>query len=290
MSIGEVSLDWADNDVTRKLSDDAPVLGIVHSLVGRAHKNAGFMHYAANRGWRTCVLNRRGHGGMPLRAAPYFNILGNLDDTVIMVKKMRERYPNNFMALAGMSAGGGHLISYIGREGDRVPVDAAASVCPVWDVKMAIRLMRDNHPFVDRLIRETAKNRFLEKEQNQNALKTMPDTLKRARQARSTHELLDAIAPFAGCQDLEHFYEENNPMTYFHGNKTPCLLLSSLDDFICQKEMIAYDDVRTKAKNYVLLTTDEGSHVAYNEGPWGQGSYMWRVTLDFFDTIRCLRT
>ena len=117
----------------------------------------------------------------------------------------------------------------------------------------------------------------------------MPAALEKARQASFIHEFLEAAAPFAGCQNVDQFYEENDPMTFFHGNATPCLLLSSLDDFVCLKEMIAYEDVRDWATNYVLLTTDTGSHISYNEGSWGQGNYMWRVTLDFFDTIRCLQ-
>ena len=45
---------------------------------------------------------------MPIRVVPNaFSIMGNVDDTVIMVKKMRIRFPNNFIGLAGVSAGSG---------------------------------------------------------------------------------------------------------------------------------------------------------------------------------------
>ena len=90
----------------------------------------------------------------------------------------------------------------------------------------------------------------------------------------------------AGCQNIDEFYQENNPMQFFTGNQIPCLVLNALDDFLCLKENIRYD-VKDIVHNYVLAITDQGSHIAYNEGWKAQGNYMWRVTLDFFGTVKC---
>ena len=68
-------------------------------------------------------------------------------------------------------------------------------------------------------------------------------------------------------------------------NKTPTLVLNALDDFLCVKENIRLD-LLDKAEGYALIVTDEGSHIAYSEGCCGQGNYMWRVTLDFFEAVR----
>ena len=89
--LGEISIDWADDEITKNLADDAPIVGILHTITGSARQNAGFMHFAAKRGWRSCVLNRRGHSDMPLRVIPHFSIMGNVDDTVLMVDKIRKR-------------------------------------------------------------------------------------------------------------------------------------------------------------------------------------------------------
>ena len=56
--LGEVSIDWADDEISKNLPIEAPVLGILHTITGSARQNAGFMQYAARRGWRSCVLNR----------------------------------------------------------------------------------------------------------------------------------------------------------------------------------------------------------------------------------------
>ena len=56
--LGEISIDWADDEISKNLPIEAPVLGILHTITGSSRQNAGFMQYAARRGWRSCVLNR----------------------------------------------------------------------------------------------------------------------------------------------------------------------------------------------------------------------------------------
>ena len=157
---GEVSLDWANDEISKNLPNDAPILGILHTITGSARQNVGFMRYAASRGWRSCVLNRRGHSGMPLRV-PYFSIMGNVDDTVLLVNQMRQRYPDNFIGLAGISAGSGQVVSYIGRESSNVSVNVAASLCPAWDISSAFQHLQQRHPWVDRYVTRGIVNHFL---------------------------------------------------------------------------------------------------------------------------------
>ena len=283
--VGEISLDWANDDISKHLPNDAPVLGILHTITGSARQNVGFMRYAASRGWRSCVLNRRGHSGMPLRVVPHFSIMGNVDDTVLLVNQMRQRYPENFIGLAGISAGSGQVVSYIGREGSNVSVNAAASLCPAWDISSAFQHLQQRHPWVDRYVTCGIVNHFLGPAHNQLALSKMPGPTSLAMKATSIGEFMEAAAPLAGCSDVKQFYQENNPMQYFTGNQIPCLVLNALDDFLCLKENIRYD-VKDIVHNYVLCITDQGSHIAYNEGWFGGGNYMWRLTLDFFDTLK----
>lgn len=120
---------------------------------------------------------------------------------------------------------------------------------------------------------------------NQIALAKMPEVVSRAVMSKTLGEFMDRSAPLAACRDLDHFYQENNPMQYFTGNTTPCLVLNALDDFLCLKENIRYD-VKDQVHNYCLAITDYGSHIAYNEGFFGTGNFMWRITLDFFETIK----
>lgn len=90
---------------------------------------------------------------MPLRVIPHFSIMGNIDDTVIMVDKIREKYPDNFVGLAGISAGSGQVVSYIGREGDKAKINVAASLCPAWDISSAFQKLHNTHPWLDRYVK-----------------------------------------------------------------------------------------------------------------------------------------
>ena len=78
-----------------------------------------------------------------------------------LVNQMRQKYPDNFIGLAGISAGSGQVVSYIGKEGSKVQVDAAASLCPAWDISSAFRHLQERHPWVDRYVTRGIVNHFL---------------------------------------------------------------------------------------------------------------------------------
>ena len=40
----------------------------------------------------------------------------------------------------------------------------------------------------------------------------MPSAASKAERANNLEEFMEAAAPLAGCDDLESFYKENNPM------------------------------------------------------------------------------
>ena len=71
--------------------------------------------------------------------------------------------------------------------------------------------------------------------------------------------------------------------------KTPLLLVNSEDDIVCLAENIREDLVRSNPST-LLLRTAKGSHISYNEGLYGQGCYLSRVTMDYLDTVRNLQS
>ena len=97
-----------------------------------------YMRYATSRGWRSCVFNRRGHAGLYL-TSPSFNIVGDPGDTKVQVEHVRQRFPASFLAMVGISAGCGSLLSYLGSEARDTPVSVAAGLCPAYDIERAFR-------------------------------------------------------------------------------------------------------------------------------------------------------
>ena len=53
------------------------------------------------------------------------------------------------------------VVSYIGKEGSNVQVNAAASLCPAWDISSAFRHLQQRHPWVDRYVTRGIVNHFL---------------------------------------------------------------------------------------------------------------------------------
>ena len=54
---------------------------------------------------------------------------------------------------------------------------------------------------------------------------------------------------------------------------------------------IDYILARSRARpGAVLLRTNKGSHISFNEGLFGQGCYLSRVCMDFLDTAKLVDT
>lgn len=76
---------------------------------------------------------------MPL-TSPGFNVVGDAADTAAMVARVRARHPAAaFLAMVGVSAGSGLLVTYLGRHHATTPVQAAVALCPAYDIERAFR-------------------------------------------------------------------------------------------------------------------------------------------------------
>ena len=196
----DLAIDWLDTAATRELPADAPLLVVLHTISGSAPQQHWLLAEAERRGWRGCVLVRRGHTGEPLREAPSFNLLGDVADARAQLKAAREAYPSaSFCAAVGVSAGSGLLVSVLGREGaaaaakgidesnqesndgsnyesndetharNRTPirsdpsthVDAAVGLCPAYDVSTSFDHLQIEFPLTERLMLSQLKRLFL---------------------------------------------------------------------------------------------------------------------------------
>ena len=221
---GRVAIDWSDDEVTRQLPRDAPIVCILHTVTGSAETNLPFLRYCASKGWRGCVFARRGHT-VPLRT-PTFNVMGDADDTAAQARLVREAFPEcAFMGMVGVSAGSGLLVTYLGKEGDRTPVDAACSLCPAYDINTAFSRLYEQYPIVDRDILKSMKTLWLRDQpamllrEEDKAARGLPgarsleelEGLRRSYRACLGAESVDAFvresALFSDCPDAEAYFE-----------------------------------------------------------------------------------
>jgi predicted alpha/beta-fold hydrolase len=283
---GDVSISWAADEATQALPADAPVVAFLHTINGDASQTQHLCETACARGWRSVVLVRRGHGGS--LSIPRFNILGSVEDTRLQMAQVEKRFPEaSFTGMVGLSAGSGLLVNYLGQEGAFCAVDAAVGACPAYDISETFRRLREESPVADRYMVRSLKRTFLEG--NEELLRAHDAAAFEAcERATSLCEFIGAHAPFAlGVESAgeNEYFEACNPMKHYTGCATPLLFVNAEDDMVCAKRHIREDLVRSTA-GVALLRTKRGSHVAFNEGLLGQGSFLSRVTFDFLDAAR----
>eukprot|EP00747_Dinoflagellata_sp_TGD_P142772 gnl/TRDRNA2_/TRDRNA2_176289_c0_seq1.p1 gnl/TRDRNA2_/TRDRNA2_176289_c0~~gnl/TRDRNA2_/TRDRNA2_176289_c0_seq1.p1 ORF type:complete len:253 (+),score=35.04 gnl/TRDRNA2_/TRDRNA2_176289_c0_seq1:424-1182(+) len=241
-----------------------------------------FLAAASARGWRSCVFNRRG-ASEPL-ASPNFNIIGNTEDTCRQVEVVQQRYPRAFLTMVGISAGSGLIVTYLGTSGAQTPIRAACSLCPAYDLSSALQNVKILHPWADQFLLRSMKQKFIYP--NLAVLKDHDAAaVDRCLKASSLYDFMLAHIPFTGARDADEYFKLNNPMEHVPGVSVLGLLLNADDDVVCLPENIR-EDVARDCAGSILVRTAHGTHCAYCEGRWGEGSYMNRLALDFLEAAR----
>ena len=73
-----LSIDWMDDEATRALPEDAPVLIVLHTVTGSGPRSWDFLRHVPRYGWRACVFNRRGCADMELKTPKYSGKIINI--------------------------------------------------------------------------------------------------------------------------------------------------------------------------------------------------------------------
>ncbi|XP_023347376.1 protein ABHD1 [Eurytemora carolleeae] len=265
------------------LLDDSPIIILLHTITGSSKETKLYMKQALKRGWRGIVFDRRGHVGK--LKSPAFNVLGEADDTVKQVEFVRRKYPKSFLGMVGISAGSGLLVNYLGKCGELTPIQAACCLCPAYDISEAFKLMAQNFPHIDRRMTNAVKKLFILP--NAELLGShCYDSLEMCANAATLDEFVRNHHYFAGCSSAEDYFANNNPMEFIGKVSVPLLVVNSEDDMVCLPQNIREDLFKYKYGNTLLLRTKRGSHIAYNEGLLGQGSYLPRISLEFLQAAR----
>eukprot|EP00516_Mucochytrium_quahogii_P006559 CAMPEP_0203752356 /NCGR_PEP_ID=MMETSP0098-20131031/6280_1 /ASSEMBLY_ACC=CAM_ASM_000208 /TAXON_ID=96639 /ORGANISM=" , Strain NY0313808BC1" /LENGTH=374 /DNA_ID=CAMNT_0050642465 /DNA_START=38 /DNA_END=1162 /DNA_ORIENTATION=- len=263
------------------LEKDAPVVLILHTITGMKHDENELVQYALRKGWRPVLLMRRGHFKDTL-STPRFNIMGEVEDTKLMVNYVAERFPDSFIAAIGVSAGSGAVVSYIGNQDPHLPVKAAVSLCPAYSLKYAFENLQKNSPLCATALLLLLKRFFLHP--NHAVLKSTPG-FQQALHSRTLPDFVRNACHMAGYDSYEAYLRSSDPTEHISGNKVPCLLVNSTDDPLCLEENISYN-LANNTEHFALLLTKSGSHIAYRHGLLGQHSYMHQVAIDFIEAVR----
>ena len=268
---------------------DAPVVLIAPGL--RSHSqdlpSNSILRALYGRGFRSVVVNRRGHTPGTVLQAPRWNLFGDVDDLEQVYWHIKNDLiePNTPMFLHGISSGCAVVVSALGAWDKRSQQHpelrspkfvASAALTPGYDTSKVLQPDRFKWPY-NPLMSMAVKDHFLE--QNKDILRAYNSTAyDNAMAASSLQEILNASAPFAGYPDAASYYDHTNPVNDMHFIETPTYVLNSVDDPCCRIENLyetspfsqhagrTYADIIDTSSNGIVSVTRTGSHCPFLDG------------------------
>lgn len=260
---GTTELHWLGLD----LPADTPTLVVLHTIMGTAQSMRAFVRDLQRMtGWRIVLCQRRGHGALRL-TSPKFNTMGDVDDLRHQLRVIAEALPRSPLYAAGVSAGTGLMIRYLGEQGDDTPIRAAFAFCPGYDISVAFG--RSKAPYT-RIMAKRLVEQFIAP--NRDALQHLASlgALETAQSLEAFQRHLYECAGYASQQD---YLAACNPVGVMQRVSVPLLVLNAEDDPVCVAENVEeHLDAMRQLPNAVLAVTSRGSHCAYLAGlgasPW----------------------
>lgn len=280
---GQAALDWAlaasDSPL---LPADAPVAVVLHGLTGSSDDMRSLCAAALARGYRPVVVNKRGHGGVKL-ATPKLQAFGCVADLSEALAHIEQTWPRAKQRVGiGLSAGAGLLVSYLGETGEDSALDAAVLVSPGYDAHYLF-CGGGMHPVYDFLMTFALKALLLRHVRELKGVIDVPGALSATSIRAFDANVFAKMHGFEG--DLDGYWRENNPVRALSNVARPVLCINALDDPVCTRDTILYDQFERNPRA-MLLETAHGSHCAFFHGPKPARSWANDAALAYLDLVR----
>ncbi len=261
--------DFLDLDFAPEPVPGAPLVVVLHGLGGFSRRPYMLAAYAqlARQGLRAVGLNFRGCSG-ELNRLPRLYHSGETGDLGFVVRTIHERVPGRALAALGFSLGGNVLLKYLGEQGERSPLGAAATVSVPFDLAAGARRLEEG-PMGRAYTRYFLKD-LKAKTAGKAALVRRHIDLQRALSASTIWDFDDAAtAPLHGFADAADYYAQASSKGFLERVRTPTLLIQSRND-----PFFPYDPEteRLAGANDRMLAAflRDGGHVGFVAGtaPW----------------------
>ncbi|KAH7835137.1 hypothetical protein Vadar_023175 [Vaccinium darrowii] len=291
---GTIALDWLLNSNVPEASfqakdaitedDKTPIVVVIPGLSSDS-ADTYIKHCAlkmAKCGWNVVVSNHRGLGGISITSDCFYNA-GWTEDIRKVIDHLHHRFPEAPLFVVGTSIGANVLVKYLGEDGINSPIAGAAAVCSPWDLLIC-----------DRFIHRRALQRLYNKalafglksyaQLHELVLSRLADW-QSILKSRSVRDFDNCATRVLGKFETVDTYYRNSSSAAFVGNVTvPLLCISALDDPLCTREAIPWDECRAN-KNIVLATTQHGGHLAYYQGITAKSLWWVGAVQEFFSVL-----
>ena len=273
---GVVALDWLCSVQLHKRKKRT-IMVIIPGITGSAMGVSKLCEASSRKGIQCVVFNRRGHGNTVL-TTPKFQSYGDPSDLRQVVKYIHLRYPKALITISSYGTGCELLLSYLGEFGSSAQVCAGVCVSPSFDIseRSSARITG----IYDFLLLLSLKRVLW---RHAGALLQNIDVSRALR----TWSLQDydkhVFCRMYGHDNIEEFWEKNNPLRDVDDISIPLLFIASLDDPVYTNCNIPYDLFKYYP-NFFMVTLDSGGHCGFLENI---SSLSWadKLMLDYMESI-----
>uniref|UniRef100_A0A3Q7EQB0 Serine aminopeptidase S33 domain-containing protein n=2 Tax=Solanum lycopersicum TaxID=4081 RepID=A0A3Q7EQB0_SOLLC len=288
---GTIALDWLRN-VNVKIpsvegfdgvqSDDkTPIILVIPGLTSDSN-SAYIKHLAfkmAKSGWNVVVSNHRGLGGVTITSDCLYNA-GWTEDARKVIDHLHTQYPQAPLFAVGTSIGANVLVKYLGEEGVNTAIVGAVAICSPWDLLIGDRFIKRR--FAQRCYdKALGIGLKLYAQLHRSILPRLTDwdSISKIYCIRDYDQHVTCV--LNDFETVDTYYRKVSCSSYVGNVRVPLLCISALDDPVCSRETIPWDECRAN-KNVVLATTQHGGHLGHLEGLTGKSLWWVRAVDEFF--------
>jgi len=262
----------------------APRVLLLHGLEGSSNSvyMLGLAGLVARAGWQGTAINFRSCARDPKRLSrwlpnrqPRLYHSGDTADLDFVVRTLAAREPSGTLYAAGVSLGGNVLLKWLGEQGARSRIEAAATISVPYDLKTAAHhLERGAGRFYASTFLKTLRAKALDLCRRFANVGSRLDA-RRISSARTFHAFDDAVtAPLHGFSSADVYYRRSSSMHYLERIEVPVLCLGSSDDPFVPAEVLERA-ARRASEDVELVTTLWGGHAAFIAGRWPWKPMYW---------------
>jgi len=297
---GQIALDWYVGGDT--LPKTAPLLFIAPTLMGdgRSEPTKDLAEKFVAKGWRVCCCVKRGGGYLePLPMTDWTPPCPlSFDDIVHGLKVARESFPDSYLAIAGLSAGGNWVRRYCAASGADNLADVAMALDAGWNWQETVTCVDADCPWIgiamgtamaQPLLRAAAKSQppaWLDTKRltaaQQESWMTVMDVAHRASTGLS---LADSWGAHCDRSDLDKLPRRS---------AVPLLVLASYGDACCPdyyiRDVDKMQDLPLECPNTIVCISSVGAHCSRPTGVFGTGNWIADASLQFFNAVNATST
>lgn len=269
-----IDLDWYGDD-------DRAIVILLHGLAGSSQSGyiLGLQHVLKQHGFSSVAMNFRGCSGEPNRLARSYHS-GETEDIEFVYQSLRQQFPKSALAAVGFSLGGNVLLKWLGEQGCKVKLFAAAAICvPLVLSACATRL---DHG-VSRLYRGYLLNelkRYIEIKKRHLLTKgwvTEAEKLIQLGDLSSVQSFWQyddlVVARLHDFKDVNDYYRRASSRQFLPKIRVPSLLIQARDDPFMTPDVLPSVDELSSAVELEICSN--GGHVGFIEKWRGFGHCYW---------------